>query len=92
MKWVLYVISIIWIVSGSFAILYTIQYRDLLRGLLEKTNLKIIAILPFTAGILLLLSSSAIHYPWFIRLIGIFAIIKGAFIFSNPNKIANRLV
>ena len=91
MKWVLYMISMIWIVFGSFAILYTAQYRDLLKGLLEKANLKIIAIFPSTAGILLLLSSSASHYPWFIRLIGIFAIIKGAFIFSNPNKIANRL-
>jgi uncharacterized protein YjeT (DUF2065 family) len=91
MKWVLYVISMIWIVFGSFAILYTTQNRDMLRGFLEKANFKIIAIFPFTAGILLLLSSSASHYPWFIRLIGIFAIVKGAFIFSNPNEIANKL-
>jgi len=59
--------------------------------IIKTTNLKIIAVLPFTAGILLLLRSSASHYPWFIRLIGIFAIIKGAFIFSNPNEIANKL-
>lgn len=91
MKWVLYVISMIWIVFGSFAILYTTQYKDMLKSLLEKTNLKIIAIFPFTAGILILLSSSASHYPWFIRLIGIFAIAKGVFIFSNPNQIVNKL-
>ena len=91
MKWVLYVISMIWIIFGSFAILYTIQYRDMLRSILKKPNLKIIAIFPFAAGILLLLSSSASHYPWFIRLIGIFAIVKGAVIFSNPIEIANKL-
>jgi uncharacterized protein YjeT (DUF2065 family) len=91
MKWVLYVICMIWIVFGSFAILYTTQYRDLLRRIIKKPNLKIIAIFPFAAGILLLFSSSVSHYPWFIRLIGIFAIIKGAFIFTNPNGIANKL-
>ena len=91
MKWILYVFSMIWIVFGSFAILYTTQQRDMLRNILKTTNLKIIAVFPFTAGILLLLSSSASHYPWFIRLIGIFAMIKGAFIFSNPNEITNKL-
>ncbi len=91
MKWVLYVICMIWIVFGSFAILYTTQYRDLLRRILKKPNLKIIAFFPFAAGILLLFSSSVSHYPWFIRLIGMFAIIKGAFIFTNPNGIANKL-
>jgi uncharacterized protein YjeT (DUF2065 family) len=91
MKWVLYLICMIWIVFGSFAILYTNQYRDMLRGILRKPNLKIVSFFPFVAGILLLFSSPASHYPWFIRLIGIFAIIKGVFIFTNPNGIANRL-
>ena len=91
MEWVLYVISIVWIVVGSFAILYTTQYCDMLRSILKKPNLKILAIFPFAAGILLIFSSSASHYPWFIRFIGIFAIIKGAVIFLNPIEIANKL-
>ncbi len=91
MKWVLYAISMIWIVFGSFAILYTTQHRDMLRNILNSANLKIIAVFPFAAGILLLLSSSASHYPWFIRLLGMLAIVKGAFIFSNPNEIASKL-
>ena len=91
MKWALYVFSIIWIVFGSFAILYTTQQRAMLKNIFKKTNLKIIAVFPFTVGVLLLLSSSASHYPWFIKLFGIFAMVKGAFIFSNPNKSANRL-
>ena len=91
MKWVLFTFSMIWIVFGSFAILYTTQYRDIMRNTLEKTHLKIIAFFPFIGGILLLICSSTSHYPWFIRLIGILAIVKGAFIFINPIKIANRL-
>ena len=91
MKWVLYVISMMWIIFGSFAILYTTRQRDMLKGLLENAHLKIIAIFPFTAGVLLLLASSASHYPWFIRLIAMLAIVKGAFIFSNPNRTADKL-
>jgi len=91
MKWVLYVISMIWIIFGSFAILYTTQHRAMLKNLLENAHLKIIAIFPFTAGVLLLWSSSESHYPWFIRFIGMLAIAKGAFIFSNPNEVANKL-
>jgi len=91
MKWVLYVFSMIWIVFGSFAILYTTQHMDMLRSILKKSNLKVIAFFPFAVGILLILSSSASHYPWFIRLIGMFAIVKGALVFSNPNKITHRL-
>ena len=81
----------IWIIFGSFAILYTTQHRDMLKGLLENANLKIVAIFPFTAGVLLLFASSASHYPWFIRLIAMLAIVKGAFIFSNPNRTADKL-
>ncbi len=91
MKWVLYLFSILWIVFGSFAILYTTQHRDIMRNILKATHLKIIAVLPFTAGILLIVCSSASHYPWFIRLIGLFAIVKGVFIFSNPNQITYKL-
>ena len=91
MKWVLFAFSMMWIVFGSFAILYTTQYRNIMRNALEKTHLKSLAFFPFIGGILLLICSSASHYPWFIRLIGILAIVKGAFIFINPIKIANRL-
>lgn len=91
MEWVLYLFSILWIVFGSFAILYTARHREILKNILETTHLKIIAVIPFTAGILLLLSSSASHYPWFIRLIGLFAVIKGIFIFLNPHGIIHKL-
>jgi hypothetical protein len=91
MKWVLYAFSMTWIVFGSFAILYTVQYRGMLKNILKNSNLKTIAFFPFIGGILLLICSSASHYPWFIRIIGILAVIKGAFIFVNPIEMANKL-
>lgn len=92
MKWVLYVFSILWIVFGSFSILYTSRHRETLRNILKKTHLKIIAVFPFAAGILLLLSAPASHYPWFIRLIGLFGILKGVLIFFNPNQITHQFI
>jgi hypothetical protein len=43
MKWFLYLISFSCIASGSCLILYTIQYRDLLKNVLTKSYEKIIA-------------------------------------------------
>ena len=91
MKWVLYAFSIIWITLGSYAILYTSQYRDILKNILKDSNLKIIAFFPFISGILLVICASASHYSWFIRVVGILAIFKGVFIFTNPIKMANGL-
>ena len=86
MNWILYIISIFWIIFGSCAILYTTATRRALKGLVEGFDLKIIAVLPGLTGLLLLISASASHYPWFVRLIGLVAIIKGILIALNPGK------
>ena len=91
MKWILYVISILWIVFGSCAILYTASTRRSLKKIIEGLDLKIIAIAPFIAGLLLLFSASASHYPWFIRLIGLLVVLKGIFIALNPNKMVDSI-
>ena len=86
MNWILYIISILWIVFGSCAILYTTSTRRAFKGVVEGFDLKIIAVLPALTGLLLLVAGSASHYPWFVRLIGLLAIIKGIVIALNPNK------
>lgn len=91
MKWILYAFGILWIVFGSYAILHTARHRDIMRHILNTTHLKIVAFFPFAAGILLLWSASASHYPWFIRLIGLLAMVKGVFILTNPVEIASKL-
>ena len=92
MRLVLFAFSMIWIAFGSFAILYTTQYRDMMKNILTKIQIKIIACFPFAGGILLFICASASHYPVVIRLIGILAIAKGAFLFINPANKANGLI
>jgi uncharacterized protein YjeT (DUF2065 family) len=91
MNWVLYVISILWIVFGSCAILYTASTRRSLNSVIQNLNLKIIAALPLITGLLLLVSASASHYPWFVRLIGLLIIVKGIFIGLNPSKMMDAV-
>jgi uncharacterized protein YjeT (DUF2065 family) len=91
MKWILYAISILWIVFGSSAILYTASTRLTAKNILKSVDLKIIAAVPLIAGLLLLFAASAGHYPWFIRLVGFLAVIKGIFIGINPKKVMDEI-
>jgi uncharacterized protein YjeT (DUF2065 family) len=90
MKWFLYAISVIWIAVGCCTILYTRQYRDVARKLVKNIDQKFLSVLPFIAGMLFLFSASASRHPWFIRLLGLIAIIKGVFIFVNPKDLYDK--
>lgn len=92
MKWFLYVISVIWIVAGCCAILYTQEMITAVRRLIQSTGQKTLAVLPFSGGILLLFSASASYHPWVIRILGLIAVIKGIFIFTNPKNMHHKVV
>jgi len=86
MKWFLYLISFSCIASGSCLILYTMQYRDLLKNVLTKSYEKIIAASAITIGLLLIISAFQAQGFWFILFLGIIAICKGVFVIFNPKK------
>ncbi len=86
MKWFLYLISFCLIASGSCFILYTIQYRDLLKNVLTKSYEKIIAASAIIIGLLLILSAFQAQGFWFIVFLGIIAICKGFFVIFNPKN------
>ena len=92
MEWILYVVSLIWIAFGSFMILYTNESRNAMKRFYEDVNHKVLAVLPFIAGILLLAAASTVHHSWFIRLIGIMGLLKGVFIFLSPGKTYDELM
>jgi len=92
MAWFLYLLSATWISIGSCAILYTAETRNTFKALLSNTNRKALSALPFAAGILLIISASASIYPWLIRLFGLLGLIKGAFVFVNPNGMYDKIL
>ncbi len=89
MTWFLYLISAIWIAFGSCAILYTTETRDAARKLLQ-TSPKFLCAIPIIGGVLLILSATASIHPWIIRLLGVLALIKGGFIFVNPDNLFGK--
>jgi uncharacterized protein YjeT (DUF2065 family) len=92
MKWFLYAISLIFIAFGCWIILYTKETRNFVKNVFYEVDRKILSAFEVTMGILLLLSATATHYSWFIRLIGLLAVIEGGLIFLIPKNLYDELI
>jgi uncharacterized protein YjeT (DUF2065 family) len=92
MKWFLYAISFLWITGGAWFIIYTTESRNVMKRLFDKTDRKILSVFPAILGILLFISASWSLHSWFLRLLGIMAVIKGAIIFFNPKNLYDEMM
>lgn len=92
MAWFLYLISAAWIAIGSCAILYTTETRNTFRNFISTTHHKVLAVLPFVMGVLLIISASAGTHPWLIGILGCIGLIKGGFVFLNPNGLYDKII
>jgi len=63
-----------------------------MRSIVKGVDLRILSILPFVAGALLLLSASVCRYPWVIRFVGLMSLVEGVLAFSNPSNLYDRLM
>jgi len=91
MKWLLYVISFLWIGAGSSFILYTAQSRNLLKKMLAGADKGLVSVLPITIGALLIVGAYQTAFPWVVVLLGILAAAKGCIFLFNPEKLADKL-
>ena len=92
MKCFLYALSLICIAFGCWFILYTKETRQFVKNVFYKVDRKILAAFEAIMGILLLFSAPASHHPWFIRLIGLLAVIEGGIIFFISKNLYDRLI
>ncbi len=92
MKWFLYAFSIICIAMGCSTILYTYEFRKVLKALIDNIDRKILSVIEAVLGVLLLFSAAASHHSWFVRLIGLMAVIEGTIIFFLPKNLYDELV
>jgi uncharacterized protein YjeT (DUF2065 family) len=88
----LYAMSFLFIVIGCCTILYTNETRTFLNRLSSKIDRKFLSVFEAIMGILLLVSATASHHPWFIRLIGLSAVIEGVVIFLIPKNLYDELM
>ena len=88
----LYAISFLCIAIGCCTILYTNETRNFLKRLFNQIDRKFISIFEAIMGILLLVSATASHHSWLIRLVGLMAIIEGVVIFLMPKNLYDELI
>ncbi|WP_319523269.1 hypothetical protein [uncultured Desulfosarcina sp.] len=84
MKYIVYLLGFLWIAGGTAAILYTADYKAYLKGVLEKLDRRILALIPAVVGLLLLVAASSTTHGWFVGLIGVLGIAKGVLVYFNP--------
>ena len=92
MKWFLYAISLFYIAYGCCSILYTDETKKLVKSLFSNIDQKILATLPFIFGILFILSASSTSMPWFLRFIGLMAVIEGLVFFTIPKELYDKFM
>jgi uncharacterized protein YjeT (DUF2065 family) len=89
MVWVVYVISILFVVIGVVLILYTDWMRKGMKRLLEKRNIRLFSPIPLVFGILLVIGAAWGEVFWFILLLGLVALAKGVYLLLGPKHQLN---
>jgi uncharacterized protein YjeT (DUF2065 family) len=89
---IVYFLGFVYIAIGSICILYTREYVDALKKLIQEIPLKILSFFPAVFGILFFIAAFASTFPWFFRVIGIIAILEAVLIFTNPYNLYSRLL
>jgi uncharacterized protein YjeT (DUF2065 family) len=92
MKVIIYFLGFVYIAIGSICILYTSEYVDALKKLIQEIPLKVLSAFPAVFGILFFISAVVTTFPWFFRVIGIIAIVEAVVVFTNPYNIYSRLM
>jgi len=84
---ILFIVSILWIAAGTAMIIYTRGIRTFWGRLLNRDNYKWLAVIPAGFGFLLL--ASVFYYPellWLSLILGLLALLKGAYIIFGPSR------
>ena len=92
MKSFLYAFSFIWISFGAGLIIYTRESKNVIKSFVSNLDRRILSALPAIFGVFLIIAASESRHSWFIRLIGILAVLKGGFIFWNPQSLYDKTV
>lgn len=82
----LYAVCFFWVAIGACLILYTDETRQSIRHLMETVDRKWLAAAAVVFGILLVIAAPPPKNTWFITLLGLISILKGGFIFLNPEN------
>ncbi len=92
MKWVLFGISMLWIMAGALIILKTEMVRRKFFDKLKMAIPKKLGPIPIIVGGLLILSAHASSQDIIIFILGVLAVLKGVFFMAAPEEKVKRLI
>jgi hypothetical protein len=93
MKAILYIIAVLWIASGTFLIVFTEKTRDTLKSVFLTERVKILSVLPFIFGAILVIGAfTNSELFWFVFILGILGLAKGAYLFIAPSEKTKRVL
>ena len=86
MNIVLYILAVLWIVVGTFLVLYTESTQEVLKKLFFTDHFRWVATLPLIFGILLVVGAF-FHKEmfWLVFVLGVLGIAKGVFLIIGPS-------
>ena len=93
MNIVLYILAILWIVMGTFLVLYTEATQEVLKKLFFTDHFRWVAALPLIFGIILVVGAF-FHKEmfWLIFVLGVLGILKGLFLIIGPSGQIKELI
>jgi hypothetical protein len=84
---VLYIVSILWIVVGTFFVIYTEGTREFYKKLFLRDSVKWMGVIPFVFGVILAVGAFYDERVfWLALILGILALAKGVYIFLAPSS------
>jgi uncharacterized protein YjeT (DUF2065 family) len=90
---VLYILAILWIVVGTFLVLYTESTKEVFKKLFFIDHIRWMAALPLIFGILLLVG--AFYHKemfWLVFVLGVLGVLKGVFLIVGPSAQIKKLL
>ncbi len=92
MQWILFGMGILWVAVGTVFILYTTGSRQVLSSLTKNQDPKLVAVIPLTMGILLVIPCSSISNWWYPLVLGLLAIGKGVYLILGKKETKERMI
>jgi hypothetical protein len=90
---VLYILAILWIVAGTFLVLYTESTKEVFRKLFFTDHFRWLAALPLIFGVILVLGAfSHKDMFWLVFVLGLLGLLKGVFLIMGPSAQIKRLL
>ena len=85
MKALLYLISLLWIATGTFVVVFTQKYREIFKRVFTTQKPKYLSILAFAFGLVLIIGAFFNRDVfWFVFILGLLAILKGIYLYLAP--------